>query len=228
MVLAGPKSRDLLAACTTADLSNRAFPWLTARMAEVAGVQGVRLLRVNYVGELGYELHVPMAQMPQVFDTLMAAGKSFGIRLFGTYAMNSLRMEKAYRGWGSELTSEIDMFEGSMERFIRLDKGDFIGRAASLALKQRGARIKLVYMSVDAADADALGNEPVYHGDRLVGLTTSGAFGHTVGQSLAFGYVEPKLARVGEKFKILILGEQRQARIIPEPAYDPLNARLKG
>jgi dimethylglycine dehydrogenase len=228
MVLAGPKSREVLAACTTADLSNRAFPWLTAGMAEVAGVQEVRLLRVNYVGELGYELHVPMAQMPQVFDALMAAGKRFGIRLFGTYAMNSLRMEKAYRGWGSELTNEIDMFEGSMERFIRLDKEDFIGRPASLAHKQRGARIKLVYMSVDAADADALGNEPVYHNGRLVGLTTSGAFGHAVGQSLAFGYVEPKLASPGEKFEILILGERRPAQIIPEPAYDPENARLKG
>jgi len=228
MVLAGPKSREVLSACTTADLSNRAFPWLTARMAEVAGVQEVRLLRVNYVGELGYELHVPMAQMPQVFDALMAAGKRFGIRLFGTYAMNSLRMEKAYRGWGSELTNEIDMFGGSMERFIRLDKEDFIGRPASLAHKQRGARIKLVYMSVDATDADALGNEPVYHNGRLVGLTTSGAFGHAVGQSLAFGYVEPKLASPGEKFEILILGERRPAQIIPEPAYDPENARLKG
>jgi dimethylglycine dehydrogenase len=165
--------------------------------------------------------------MPEVFDALMAAGKAFGIKLFGTYAMNSLRMEKAYRGWGSELTSEIDMFEGSMERFIRLDKEDFVGRTASLAHKQRGERIKLVYMSVDAADADALGNEPVYHGDRLVGLTTSGGFGHAVGQSLAFAYVEPKLARVGEKFEIAILGKRRPAQIIPEPAYDPSNARLK-
>jgi dimethylglycine dehydrogenase len=228
LVLAGPKSRDVLKACTSADLSNRALPWLSAKTTGAGGVQGVRLLRVNYVGELGYELHVPMAQMPEVFDALMAAGRTFGIKLFGTYAMNSLRMEKAYRGWGSELTSEIDMFEGSMERFIRLDKEDFIGRAASLGHKQRGERIKLVYMSVDAADADVLGNEPVYHGDRLVGLTTSGAFGHAVGQSLAFGYVEPKLARAGERFEILILDRRRPAQIIPEPAYDPSNSRLKG
>jgi dimethylglycine dehydrogenase len=182
---------------------------------------------VNYVGELGWELHVPMPEMPLVFDALMKAGKPFGMRLFGTYAMNSLRMEKAYRGWGSELTNEIDMFEGSMERFIRLDKGDFIGRQASLGHRQRGERIKLVYLAVDALDSDALGNEPIYQDGRVVGLTTSGAFGHAVKKSLAFGYVEPALARAGAEFEILMLGERRKARIIPEPIYDPENTRLR-
>jgi dimethylglycine dehydrogenase len=227
LVLAGPGSRDVLAACTSADLGNKGFPWLTARVIEVAGVEHVRALRVNYVGELGWELHVPMADMPRVFDALMAAGRAFGIRLFGTYAMNSLRMEKAYRGWGSELTSEIDMFEASMERFIRLDKRDFIGREASLRRRQQGERMKLVYLSIDAADVDALGNEPVYHDARLVGLTTSGAYGHAVQQSLAFAYVDPKLARARETFEVLILGERRKARMIDEPAYDPTNSRLK-
>jgi dimethylglycine dehydrogenase len=216
-----------LSASTAADLSNLSFPWLTAREIEVAGVKGVRALRVNYVGELGWELHVPMAQLPQVFNALLDAGQRHGIRLFGTYAMNALRMEKAYRGWGSELTNEIDMFEGAMERFIRLDKGNFIGREASLGLKQRGERIKLVYLAVDAADADALGNEPIYKGDRLVGLTTSGAYGHAVKTSLAFGYVDPKFNRLGEDFEILLLGDRRKARIIAEPAYDPKNSRLR-
>jgi dimethylglycine dehydrogenase len=168
-----------------------------------------------------------MAQLPQVFNALLDAGQRHGIRLFGTYAMNALRMEKAYRGWGSELTNEIDMFEGAMERFIRLDKGNFIGREASLGLKQRGERIKLVYLAVDAADADALGNEPIYKGDRLVGLTTSGAYGHAVKTSLAFGYVDPKFNRLGEDFEILLLGDRRKARIIAEPAYDPKNSRLR-
>jgi dimethylglycine dehydrogenase len=136
-------------------------------------------------------------------------------------------MEKAYRGWGSELTNEIDMFEGSMERFIRLDKGEFIGRQASLSHKQRGERIKLVYLTVEAADSDVLGNEPIYLGERLVGLTTSGAYGHAVKKSLAFGYVEPELGGSGEELEILMLGERRKARIIPEPAYDPANERLK-
>jgi dimethylglycine dehydrogenase len=114
-----------------------------------------------------------------------------------------------------------------MERFIRLDKEDFIGREASLRRKQQGARIKLVYLSIDAANADALGNEPVYHGERLAGLTTSGAYGHKVQQSLAFAYVDPKLARLGQEFEVAILGERRPARIIAEPSYDPKNERLK-
>ncbi|HEY7766378.1 MAG TPA: FAD-dependent oxidoreductase, partial [Aestuariivirgaceae bacterium] len=227
LVLAGPKARDVLSRLTEAELSNAAFPWLTGKEIEVAGVSGVRALRVNYVGELGWELHVPNTGMAAVFDALMDAGAALGIKLFGTYAMNSLRMEKAYRGWGSELTNEIDMFEGGMERFIRLDKDDFIGRQASLAHKQRGPRIRLVYLEVEAADADAVGNEPVYRGNKVVGLTTSGAYGHAVKKSLAFGYVEPDMAGIGEAFEILMLGERRKARIIPEPAYDPENARLK-
>ena len=197
LVLAGPKARDVLARCTDIELSNAAFPWLTGKEATVAGVARVRLLRVNYVGELGWELHCPMAEMPVVFDALMAAGQEHGIKLFGTYAMNSLRMEKAYRGWGSELTNEIDMFEAGMDRFIRLDKADFIGRQASLATKQRGARTRLVYLQVDTANCDCAGNEPIYAGDRLVGLTTSGAYGHAVDKSLAFAYVDPAHATPG-------------------------------
>ena len=157
LVLAGPKARDVLAACTTADLGNAAFPWLTGKTIDVAGVAGVRALRVNYVGELGWELHVPRAGMVAVFEALRAAGKPHGLALFGTYAMNSLRMEKAYRGWGSELTAEIDMFEASMERFIRLEKPDFIGKAASHSKKQRGERIKLVYLAVETTDSDCDG-----------------------------------------------------------------------
>ena len=224
LVLAGPQARDVLARCTGADLANAAFPWLTARVAEVAGVEGVRLLRVNYVGELGWELHVPMAKMKQVFDALRAAGD---VTLFGTYAMNALRMEKAYRGWGSELTAEIDMFEAAMDRFIRLDKGDFIGRAASLSRQQHGPRTKLVYLEVDTGDVDCAGNEPVYHGARLVGLTSSGGYGFAVGKSLAFAYVEPALAAAGTAFDILILGERRAARVLAEPAWDPANLRLR-
>ncbi len=193
----------------------------------VAGVSGVRMLRVNYVGELGWELHVPMAGMPAVYAALRKAGDPLGLKLFGTYAMNSLRMEKGYRGWGSELTAEIDMFEASMERFIRLDKADFIGREASLVRQQQGQRMKLVYMAVEATDSDCLGNEPVYQGDKVVGLTTSGAFGHAVGKSLAFAYVPPDLSSAGQSFDVLMFGERRKAVILPDIAFDPDNARLR-
>ena len=155
----------------------------------------------------------------------MAAGKPHGIRLFGTYAMNSLRMEKAYRGWGSELTTEIDMIEASMERFLRLDKTDFIGKAPTESFKQRGPRLKLVYLEVDNTDSDCMGNEPVYLGDKVVGLTTSGGYGHAVNKSLAFAYVDPSLALTGREFEVLVFTERRKARIIPESAWDPDNQR---
>ena len=226
LVLAGPKSREVLQPLTSQDLSNDGMRWLTGCVAEVAGVSGVRLLRVNYVGELGWELHCPMAEMPEVFDALMAAGKPHGIRLFGTYAMNSLRMEKAYRAWGGELTAEITMIEGDMERFVHWGK-DFVGKAATAASKQKGPRISLVYMEVDASNADCAGNEPVLQNGKVVGLTTGGAFGHAVKKSLAFAYVDPNKADLSAPFEIEIYAEAKPARIIPQPAWDPANERLK-
>jgi dimethylglycine dehydrogenase len=161
-----------------------------------------------------------------VFDAVMRAGAAHGLRLFGSYAMNSLRMEKAYRAWGGELTNEVTLIEGDMERFLDLGK-DFTGKAATLRSKQAGPRFKLVYLAVEVADSDCLGNEPVYDGERPVGVTTGGAYGHAVKQSLAFAYVDPALAREGQPFEILMQGERRAARIIPQPAWDPKNERLK-
>ena len=224
LVLAGPRARDILSECTDQDLSNEAFRWLTAKVATVAGVDGVRLLRMNYVGELGWELHCPMDGMPAVFDALMAAGEPHGIKLFGSYAMNALRMEKAYRGWGGELTAEITMVEADMERFVNLDK-EFVGKAGTQKSKQEGARIQLVYMEVDASDSDCRGNEPIFANGEVVGLTTSGGFGFTVGKSLAFGYVDPKAAAEGQELEIEIYSEKKAARIIPQPIYDPQNER---
>jgi dimethylglycine dehydrogenase len=223
LVLAGPRARDVLAPLTTDDLGK----WLTGRIATIAGVAGVRLLRVNYVGELGWELHVPMAHMPAVYAALRNAGSAHGLKLFGSLAMNSLRMEKAYRGWGSELTAEVDMYEASMSRFIREDKADFTGKAASLRRKQQGARMQLVCLAVAAKDVDCAGNEPVYHQGKLVGITTSGAYGHAVEQSLAFAYVPPALANAGTAFDVTLLGETCRATIVADPVYDPENLRLR-
>jgi dimethylglycine dehydrogenase len=226
LVLAGPKAREVLSKVTDADLSNAAFPWLTGQEITAGGVERVRALRVNYVGELGWELHCPMPDMPVVFDALMEAGQVHELTLFGAYAMNSLRMEKAYRAWGGELTNEITMIEADMERFVNFDK-DFIGRAATLASRQQGPRIKLAYMEVDAVDSDCRGNEPITRDGRLVGLTTGGAYGFAVEKSLTFAYVEPQHIAEGAEFDISLLGETCKARIIAQPAYDPTNARLK-
>ncbi|MGI9481866.1 MAG: GcvT family protein [Hyphomicrobiales bacterium] len=227
LVLSGPKARDVLGAVTDADLSNGAFRWLTGQTITVAGIEDVRALRVSYVGELGWELHAPMDGMPAIFDALMAAGEPHGIALFGTYAMNSLRMEKAYRGWGSELTEEISMIEADMERFVNLDKGDFQGRAGTLKSKQEGARIQLVYCEVDVKDVDAGGNDPVFAGDKLIGVSTSGAYGHAAGKSLAFAYVKPEFTSPGSTFEMEILGDRCRATVIEQPVYDPSDERLR-
>ena len=223
LVLAGPKAREVLDKVCGNDLGR----WLTGCITTVADVAGVRLLRVNYVGELGWELHVLMSEMPKVYQALRQHGDPLGLKLFGTYAMNALRMEKAYRGWGSELTAEIDMYEASMQRFIREAKPDFTGKAASLARKQKGQRMRLVYLEVDNVDSDCVGNEPVYHDGKVVGVTTSGAFGHAVDKSLAFAYVPPALIALGTEFIILMFSEMRKARVIAESAWDPENIRLK-
>ena len=168
-----------------------------------------------------------MADMPKVFDALLTAGKPHGLALFGTYAMNSLRMEKSYRGWGSELTNEVDMFEASMDRFIRLDKDDFTGKAASLSAKQRGERLKLVTMEVNNTDSDCVGNEPVCFNGQIVGVTTSGAYGHATKKSLAFAYVPPDKSALGTEFEVMMFTHMRSAKIIAESAWDPENLRLR-
>jgi len=165
-----------------------------------------------------------MQQVAHVYAALMMAGARHGIGVFGSYAMNSLRLEKAYRAWGSELTNEVTMIEADMERFVDLAK-DFVGKAGTLESKQAGARTLLTYMEVDATNADCLGSEPVYLEERLVGVTTSGAYGFAVRKSLAFAYLDPLAARTTADFQIMVRGQRRAARIIAQPAWDHANAR---
>jgi len=226
LVLAGPHSRDVLTSLTDEDISNEAFRWLTGREMVVAD-KTLRALRVSYVGELGWELHVPMADMPVVFEKLMAAGEDFGIKLFGTYAMNSLRLEKAFRGMGSELTAEVNMVEADMERFVGWQKDDYVGKQATDSARQSGTKQKLVYLSVDADGVDCRGNEPVFHDGKIVGVTTSGGYGHMVGKSLAFAYVESRLAEPGTRLRIDILDGQRDATVEAEPLWDPKALRMR-
>ncbi|MEM7170002.1 MAG: FAD-dependent oxidoreductase, partial [Pseudomonadota bacterium] len=226
LVLAGPKSRDLLAKLTDADLSNACFRWLTAQEISIAGVP-TRALRVNYVGELGWELHHPMDRMLELYEALWEAGQEFGIANFGAYAVNSLRIEKAYRGWGAELTNEITLIEADMERFVGFAKEDFNGKAATLQRKQDGVEIQLVYLEVAADNADMVGGEAVLDDGRAIGVTTSGGYGHRTGKSLGFAYVEPKYVAPGTQFDVEILGHPRRATVLADPAYDPKNERLR-
>lgn len=226
LVVAGPRSRELLARLTRTSLATADFPWRTGRKIELAGVR-LLMLRIGYTGELGYELHVPMADLGRVYEAVREAGERWGIADFGSYALNSLRLEKAYRGFGQELSDEVTLLEAGMERFLALDKGEFVGRTACLRARERGPRSVLAYLEVDAGDADCLGSEPVFARERLVGVTTSGGYGYASRKSLAFAYLEPALAAPGTPLAVEILGERRSARVLAEPVWDPRNARLR-
>ncbi len=225
VAVTGPRSRDVLATLTEADLSSPAFPWLTAQEIEVAGVLCVAL-RVSYVGELGWELHCPLDRLGDLYSAVRSAGEEHGIVEFGSYAMNVMRMEKAYKAWGGELTTEITPIEAGLERFVDFSK-DFIGKAATERRRQEGITQVCVYGEMDADDADCRGNEPVFSNGKLAGITTGGAYGHSVGKSLFFAYVEPGLADPGSTFDISVLGSNRRATVLGEAAWDPSNQRLK-
>ena len=219
LVLSGPHSPGLLGKLADADFRATAFPWLTGRHIRVASI-GLRALRVSYVGERGWELHAPMGDLPTLYTALMEAGEEFGIADYGLYAVNSMRMEKAYKGWGSELTNELTMTEAGMMRFIGRNKGDFTGK---LATGTAAERFRIVYGEVDTRGIDARGGEPCMIGDRCIGLTTSGAYGYRTRRSLFFAC----LATEADAFDILLQGERYPARLLDAPAYDPDNLAMK-
>ena len=228
IVLAGPRSRDVLARVADIDVSNAALPWLTARRLSVRAAACLAM-RVNFVGELGYELHHPIETQNYIFDALMAAGADFNIRPFGVRAMDSLRLEKSYKLIGRELSIEYAAQESALERFIDFGKGDFPGREALLAWRDRGFANRLVTLQVEGVrDADARGSEPVFSGRAMVGRTTSGGFGWRTQKSLALAMVAPEFASLGNELEIQILGEPHRAIVIADSPYDPANAALRG
>ncbi|HEX3066618.1 MAG TPA: glycine cleavage T C-terminal barrel domain-containing protein, partial [Dongiaceae bacterium] len=227
LVLAGPYARAVLAKVSDADLSNQAFPWLSVRDIEI-GYARMLALRVNYVGELGWELHAPMEALSATYDRLWQAGEAHGIRDFGMYAMDSLRLEKCYRGWKQDMTHEYSPLTAGLERFVDLNRPDFIGKQALFAEACKGSREKLVPLVLaEAGDADAPPCASVFQGDARVGLVTSGGYGHALQRSLALAYIRSDLASPDTKVEIEILGERRRATVGREPLYDPTNARLR-
>lgn len=227
LVVAGPKAREVLRKLTSSDLGNEAFPWLSAQEISVAGAP-VRALRVNYVGELGWELHHPIEFQLGLYDALVEAGAEFGMRNFGTRAMDSLRLEKAYPMWGHELTCENTPLEAKLGFFVKTDERNFVGREALQQQREQGVKVQLAYLEVDAEGADAFNFEPVLAGDKVVGVVSSGGYGHCVQKSLAFAYVQADQAAVGTELSVLILGQCRAARVIKAPAFDPQNQRPRG
>ena len=223
LVLSGPRSREVLAKLTAADLSNEGFRWLSGQDIVIAGLP-VRALRVSYVGELGWELHPAMDDLAALYDAVWAAGQDFGIANYGLYAVNTMRMEKSYKAWGSELTNELTMIEAGMDRFIQFKKDDFVGKQATLDAPDR---FRIVYGEVDASTVDVRGGEPCLIGDVCIGLTTSGGYGHRTGKSLFFACVPNDHAAPGAQFAVQLQGELRAATVLEHPAYDPDNAKMK-
>jgi len=224
LMLAGPGSRAILGACTDAALDNGAFPWLTARPIAVAGVPNVRALRVTYTGELGWELHVPMAGLRPVYDALATVGEARGLVHVGSAALNALRMEKAYKS-GHEITNEVTLAEAGLARFARAD--GFQGAELSLARPEKWA---LVYLRLDEAErerpeADPLGSESLWRDGHPVGSITSGAFGYAADAWLGWGYVAPGLTEPGTALEALVLGRPRRAEVLGAAVFDPANDR---
>ncbi|GAC1469719.1 MAG: hypothetical protein PVSMB1_18090 [Gemmatimonadaceae bacterium] len=228
-VIAGPRSRDLLSKLTDTPLDNASFPWLTGQTIEVGLAVDVHALRVNFVGSLGWELHFPIEYAHHLFDAVFDAGKEYGIGMVGMRAMESLRLEKSYRMWGSDMTPDYTPFETGLDRFVRMNKGDFVGKIQLEKQLAAGVPNKFVTLEVHGVtDADPLGNEPLFDAKgRIVGRATSGYYGHCVRKSLAIGYVQSQFAALGTKLSIEILGERKPATVIPESPYDPENHDLR-
>ena len=228
LAVTGPRSRDLLQKLTATDLSNQAFPWLTGREMEVAGARCLGL-RVSYVGELGWELHLPLENLADVYEAVQEEGAPLGLVDFGSRAMNIMRLEKGYKAFGAELTTEITPVEARLGRFVDYDK-DFLGKQATVARRDQAEPLDmvLVYAELDASDADCLGNEPVYDGERIMGVTTSGAWAHSVDRSILFAYVDPQFEPPGSVFQVAVMGERREAAVLAEPVWDPQNLRIRG
>ena len=228
-VIAGPHSRELLAKLTDSPLDNAAFPWLTSQVIEVGYATDVYALRVNFVGALGWELHFPIEYAHSLFDAVFAAGAEYGIGMVGMRAMESLRLEKSYRMWGSDMTRDYTPLECSLDRFVRMNKGPFVGREALARQLADGVPHKFITLEVhDVKDADPLGNEPIFDtAGKLIGRATSGYYGHTIRKSLAIGYVKPEYAAPGTALQIEVLGERKTATVLVESPYDPDNKDLR-
>ncbi|MFV2034823.1 MAG: glycine cleavage T C-terminal barrel domain-containing protein, partial [Halocynthiibacter sp.] len=221
LIVTGPQSRSLFERIAKADLS---LPWLSHQKATVAGCPA-HLARVSFAGELGWEVHCANQHLPAIYAAVLGAGA----RAFGMYALNSLRIEKGYRAWKGDLSTDYSLLEGGLARFIKLEKAqDFPGRAAILRERQQGVKKRFVTLIVEAGEADAPYMSTLWHDGQVVGETTSGDWGHRVGASIALGMLRSDLAQPGTVVEVEIYGEMRRATVQPDgPLWDPENERLR-
>ena len=227
LVLVGPRARDILAKVTRADLSNAVFPWLSGKIIDVNLVPAMAV-RVNFVGELGWELHHPIEYQNHIFYALMAAGAEFGLKPFGIRAMDAMRLEKSYRLVGTELSIEYAALESGLQRFVYLNKGDFKGQRQLAEWQERGFANTMVTLEVhDTTDADAIGGNPIMLADGTLSAAqrvAATAFGWKITR---IGNGAPDLAIPGTKLMIDILDQRLSATVLEDSPYDPNNVRLR-
>lgn len=220
LLLTGPQARAILAPLTDGDL---ALPWLSAQSANVCGVP-CQLMRVSFAGELGWEIHCPADQAPVIWDALARAG----VTPFGMWALNALRIEKGYRAWKGDLSTDYSILQGGLERFVDWSKPEFTGKAAMLAEKEAGPSRRFVLLQVQAGDCDAPYMSTLWHQGEIVGETTSGAWGYRVNHSVALGMLRADLAVAGTEIEVEIYGQRHSAVVQPDGAlWDPKNQRIR-
>ena len=225
--IAGPKARELLSRVTRADVSNEAFPFLSAQQIEVGMLPAI-VCRVSYTGGLGYEIYVDPQHQVSLYNTLNEAGADLGLKPFGMRAMMSLRLEKSFGSWMREYKPDYSAAETGLDRFVRFEKNEFIGRAAAVAERDNPPPRRLVTFIVDADDADVNADEPIWKGDDVVGFVTSGGYAHYSEKSVAFGFVPTEMIADGVAFEIEILGDKRPATIFTETLFDPKAEQMRG
>ncbi|MBT0959445.1 FAD-dependent oxidoreductase [Alphaproteobacteria bacterium KMM 3653] len=226
MVLAGPKARDVLAACSRGDWSKEAFPWLSVRECFI-GFAPATVLGVSFSGELAYEIHVPNASLYAAYLALRKAGEAHGLRLFGARAVDSMRMEKGFLHWKADLLTEFDPFETALDRFVKMEKEDFIGKAALEKRRAAGPQRRLVTLALDCTHAPSHGGASVTAEGRVIGTVTSADWGHRTGLNLAYAFVEPAFAEGAEGLHVDVIGKPVPAKIIPTGPYDPDYSRMR-
>jgi glycine cleavage system aminomethyltransferase T len=227
LTVTGPRSRDLLQALTDDDLSNEAFPYMTARIVRLGSVPEVLALRISYEGELGWELHHPIEYLGHLYDRLVEAGEPLGLVDFGYRALDSLRLEKGYRLWGADISPDVTPLEAGLERLVAFDERGFIGREALLRQRETGMSRTLACLTVETDDALPHGDEPLFQEDRVVGYISAADRGHVVDATIALALLPVEIAVPGTALEVEILGERRPAVVAEAPLFDPANERLR-
>jgi dimethylglycine dehydrogenase len=222
-VITGPKSRDLLSDITSQDLCQKAFPWFSSQTISIDGIGQMLAMRVSYIGELGWELHHDIDQQLSLYDLLIEKGAAYGIAPIGMRAIDSLRLEKSYRGWNLDLSSEYTPLESGLERFVALDKGEFRGREALLKQQLEGLRLKMVTLEIDDCDVQPISNSPVFDSSGMIGRITSGGYAHTLDKVIALAYIDAEKITAKDSFEAEILGQRHRTVIIPDSPYDAKN-----